>query len=313
MSTPFALCIGEILWDVYPDRKLFGGAPLNLAYRLSTLGEKVLLASRLGQDDLGRKAHAQAFVLKLNTSLVEWDSKRPTGTVNVTLGPDGVPDFAVAADTAYDAMSLTSELKKAASGADCICYGTLIQRSPLSRATVRAAIEGAPRALRVCDLNLRKGCFTEETVTWSVGAAQVLKFADNEVATLATVLGLDATNLLGFLDTLCRNWELHACVVTLGASGALAYDPNSGGVYSPGFTVNAVDTVGAGDSFTAGFVHAVLNGEDLEEACELGNAIGALAAGKAGGTPEISIDEIAQIRASENRNVDPKYVAMMQG
>jgi fructokinase len=285
------LSFGETLWDLLPAGPLLGGAPCNLAYRVNSLGERGLLVTRLGRDDLGNAAAEQLRALGMDLSLVQADDRRPTGTVPVTLDAKGVPDFTILPDVAYDYIAATAALLSEADRADCICFGTLIQRSAVSRSTLHRVLEAAPRALKVLDLNLRRGCYDRETVMASLEAADVLKLNDGEVLELGRMFGLKSGSPQEAARACCKTWELDACVVTLGERGVYGVTATEEAVVD-GWKVQVVDTIGAGDAFTAAFVVCRLRGIPFEDCCYFGNALGALVSGTKGATSPIGLDEI---------------------
>lgn len=285
------LSFGETLWDLLPAGPLLGGAPCNLAYRVHSLGERGLLVTRLGRDSLGNAAAEQLQALGMDLSLVQADERRPTGTVPVTLDAKGVPEYRILPDVAYDHIATTAQLLSEASRADCICFGTLVQRSPVSRTTLHRVLEAAPRALKVLDLNLRRGCYSRESVMASLEAADVLKLNDGEVLELAQTFGLKAGSPQEAARACLATWELDACVLTLGERGAYGVTATEEASVE-GWKVQVVDTIGAGDAFTAAFVVSWLRGTPLRDCCYFGNALGALVSGTKGATAAIGLDEI---------------------
>lgn len=285
------LSFGETLWDLLPAGPLLGGAPCNLAYRVNSLGERGLIVTRLGDDDLGRRAVKQLLELGMDLSLVQKDERRPTGTVPVTIDAKGVPDFTIVPDVAYDYIAPTAALLSEAARADCICFGTLVQRSPVSRATLHRVLEAAPRALKVLDLNLRRGCYSRDTVLASLEAADLLKLNDGEVLELARMFGLKGETPQEAARACRSTWSLDACVVTLGANGAYGVTADEEASV-PGWKVEVADTIGAGDAFTAAFVTCRLRGMSLQDCCYFGNALGALVSRTKGATAPIGLDEI---------------------
>jgi fructokinase len=285
------ISFGETLWDLLPEGAVLGGAPCNLAYRVNSLGERGLIVTRLGRDDLGRRAADRLRDLGMDLRHVQEDVRRPTGTVPVTVDAKGVPTFTIVEDVAYDAIETTTELLEDASRADCVCFGTLVQRTPGSRETLRRVLEAAPRALKVLDLNLRRRCYTRETVEHSLKAADVLKLNDGEVAELAAMFGFSAATAQDGARECRRRWDLDVCVVTLGEKGAFGVTAREEAAVE-GRKVDVVDTIGSGDAFTAAFVTGWLRGRSLEDCCVVGNALGALVARTAGATAPITADEI---------------------
>jgi len=151
---------GEILWDILPGATLLGGAPFNFIHRIHTLGGHGIIMSRLGKDDPGYRANDIIRSHGLDDSCIQWDEERPTGTVEVDVDDSGNPDFLIIPDVAYDYIEQRADYLDITASADCICFGTLVQRSALSRATLYGILEHAGNALKFLDINLRKKCFT---------------------------------------------------------------------------------------------------------------------------------------------------------
>lgn len=285
------LSFGETLWDLLPSGALLGGAPCNLAYRVTSLGERGLLVTRLGDDLRGRAADVNLRRLGMDSSLFQWDRRKPTGTVPVTVDANGVPDFTIVEDVAYDYIEAEPALLERAATADAVCFGTLVQRSAVSRATLQRVLDAAPRALKVCDLNLRKRCYTRETVENSLGAADILKLNDGEILELTATFGMKARTPEEAAREARSRWDLDACVVTLGARGAYGGTATDEAAVD-GWKVDVADTIGSGDAFTAAFLTGWLRGRSLEDCVAVGNALGAMVARTKGATSPIAADEI---------------------
>ena len=290
------ISFGEILWDIFPEQIVLGGAPLNLACRVHSLGEHAVIASRLGRDQLGNHAFALATSLGVDTSCVQWDERYPTGTVKVNFSPAGEPDFLIVPEVAYDCIEVSDQLLGLCRKAAVFCFGTLVQRSEKSGKTLASLLEAAAGSLKFLDINLRKDCFSERTIRWSLEKADILKLNTEEVRTVSSMLFGEELEVDRFSRKAVEKFSLQCCLVTLGAGGVLAAERAGKLIYLPGYAVEVADTVGAGDAFSAGFIHARLEGKDLAHCCELGNLLGALAAGKKGATAPISEEEIAGLR-----------------
>ena len=306
------LAFGEVLWDLLPDGPVLGGAPGNFAYRANSLGDRAFIVSRLGRDSLGDRAWDRLGELGLDRRFVQRHASRPTGTVSVFVDARGNPDFTIHTSVAYDAIEATEELLSFAPSADCLCFGTLIQRTPGSRETLHRLLEAIPSfdgdkgCLRLLDINLRKECFSPETVRFSLGHADVLKLNDHEAKELAAMLDLPMRSLPDLCDRFLEGWGLKCCVVTLGERGAYAAAAGGEKVHVPGHRVKVVDTCGSGDAFTAGFIHELLRHRPLADCCALGNALGALVASQAGGTAPVSREDLTRLgRGGEDRIADP--------
>jgi fructokinase len=305
------LCYGEILWDLLPGGPVLGGAPFNLAFRLAERGELVRFVSRVGNDTLGSQAMEQANKLGVDTSLVQVCRDKPTGTVEISLD-HGEPDFFIVPDVAYDGIEFTEELQKAAAEADCICYGTLCQRSEISRSTLLALLESSGRAKKFCDINLRRDCYSQQTVLDSVRSANILKLNRGEVEVASCMMFGSELNPEIFAKSVSEQYGVQLVLVTLGSRGVLAIPADSAPVYVAGYQVEVRDTVGSGDAFSAGFLQRYLGGAPLARCCDSGCLLGGLSAARKGGTGGVSDAEIRNLAASSTRVVDEKYARYLK-
>jgi fructokinase len=291
------LAYGELLWDLLPGGKVLGGAPANFANRLNAFGKSVGLISRLGNDELGKLAQEQIRKLGLNTSLLQIDEVHPTGTVGVTLTKDGNPSFTIHPDVAYDYIELTDALLLKARSSSVIYFGTLIQRSKISRKSLYDLLDSTPNALHFLDINLRKDCYTLETIENSLRRADVLKLNRDEIGKLGKMLNLPSSDILAFCDSIFKSYPVKTTLITLGESGVLCASKDSAPTYVPGCQVQVADTIGAGDAFSAGFIIKYLEKKPLKECLEFGNSIAAVSATKQGGMGVIEQNEVEQFRA----------------
>jgi len=301
------LSYGEALWDLLPTGPVLGGAPLNLAYRFNSLGQCGYLASRLGRDFHGNKALAQIIDLDLDTAYVQRDEEHPTGIVEVKLDEKGNPDFTLIPDVAYDYIELTYELMELAGKADCLCFGTLIQRSPTSALTLQRLLSVCGQKPRFLDLNLRKDCYDWPTITSSIQHATLLKLNAEEARRVAFGYDIPShTPLPELCRGLLRHGPLVACIVTLGEKGAFAVGVDEQIVYVPGYEVAVADTCGSGDAFSAAFLHEYLQGKSLADCCQLGVALGSMVATQKGATEPILPRGLQAFLQREHRRlVDP--------
>jgi fructokinase len=302
------VAFGEVLWDILPSGMTLGGAPFNFAYRVNALGDAGLMASRLGRDDLGRQALDRIASLGLQTRLLQWDDQAPTGTVQVSFDAKNNPDYVIVPHVAYDEIVLTEILADAVQRADCLCFGTLAQRASTSAETLAALLERAERPMKLLDINLRKDCYTESSVVFSLGSADVLKLNEDEVHAVGRMLGLRHDTLRAFCEEVVAEWGLDYCLVTLGETGAYAYVGDGRETYAPGYKVKHADSLGSGDAFSAGFVHQILRGASLHEAVAFGNILGAIVATQTGATTPIAQDQIERFQNQKiERNVHPEF------
>jgi fructokinase len=302
------VAFGEVLWDILPSCTVLGGAPFNFAYRVNALGDTGLMASRLGRDDLGRRAFDSIASLGLHAGLLQWDEDAPTGTVQVSFDAQNRPDYVIVPNAAYDRIMLTDALVNAVERADCLCFGTLAQRAATSAETLATLLKKAAGARKLLDINLRKDCYNEDSVAFSLGSADVLKLNEDEAHALGRMLGLRYDTLRGFCENVAAEWGLQFCLVTLGENGAFGYAADGRQTYAPGYKIKLADSLGSGDAFSAGFVHRILRGASLEEAVAFGNVLGAIVATQTGATTPITCDAIARFQGRKmERNIHPEF------
>lgn len=300
------LCFGEILWDILPGGTVLGGAPFNVALRLHSLGNRSLMVSRLGRDELGRRAGDQLRDWGLTTDHIQWDDRRATGTVQVSLDAQGSSQFNIVPDVAYDFIELSAGLLDGAARAGCLCFGTLAQRTGDSRQTLRELLDASPESLKVLDLNLRKDCYSNEIIEESLKRADVLKLNLDEAHFLAELLEISSDSLSSFCATVIDECELTCCVVSLGQHGVFASTADGRRAYAPGYQIRVADTCGSGDALTAGFIHKFLRHRPLDECCEFGNQLGAIVATQTGATVPITDADVHAFRAASHpRIIEP--------
>lgn len=274
-----------MLWDLLPGGKELGGAPANFAYHAQMLGAKAAVVSCVGTDALGEEIVARLDRVKLDRSLVAVDPVHPTGAVSVTLDQHGVPNYVIHTDVAWDFIPWSSELGSAAARADAVCFGSLCQRSPVSRETVRRSLRATPAdSLRVFDINLRQAFFDRDVVHESLELSNVLKLNDGELPTVAKLLGLSG-DPLDTLQQLVLRYSLKLVALTRGSSGSVLCMEGRCSEH-PGCSVDVVDTVGAGDAFTAAVVMGMLQGRDLDAINDSANRLGAYVCSQKGAMPE---------------------------
>jgi fructokinase len=283
------LGLGEILWDIFPDGPHFGGAPANFACSVAGLARDridVYTAGGVGADDLGRRAIEALHLHGVNTSCVAWVD-RPTGQVLVKLDAAGRASYEFAADAAWDNVAWSDGLQQLAAGADAVCFSTLGQRSEISRQTIQRFVRSTPaECLRVLDINLRPPFWNEEIVLQSLQLANVLKLNHAELRVLADMLrwsGADPE----LLQQLVERFSLQLVALTRGAAGAALLSGSGERSDLPGQPTAVVDTVGAGDSFTAAVVIGLLSGLPLATINAWGNRVAAFVSSQPGATPHL--------------------------
>jgi fructokinase len=288
------LGIGELLWDMLPRGPQLGGAPANFTVMAGRLGDHAAVLSRIGRDDLGRKAIDILDPLPVDTSHLQVDPAHGTGRVTVTL-KDGQPDYVIHQPAAWDFLELSDEWLQMAERADAICFGSLAQRSLESRQTIQTlAAQTSSACVRIYDVNLRAPFYSGEIVQESLELATVVKMNDAEVPLVLALLGLQSVQgqttqglRLGAAHLLAEFPTLHMIAITCGADGSLLVTRDEWH-HHPGIPANVVDTIGAGDAFTAAMTHYLLRGADLLTLNEAGNRWGAWVASQSGAMPLLS-------------------------
>jgi len=291
--------LGELLWDLFPQGKQLGGAPANFAYMTALLGDRGIVASRVGSDRLGQEAIWQLASSGLDTSLIQTDAKHATGTVKVEVDSKGQPEYTIVEDVAWDHLEWTPAWKTLAESADAVCFGSLAQRSEVSRSTIREFLKAArPGAARIFDVNLRQTFFSAEVLRDSASRTDILKLNHEEAPKLIECLGGRFVSDLAVARWLVKEFGIRIVCVTRGAKGSLLVTATEENTH-PGFAVRVADTVGAGDAFTAALVHHALRGGTLAEMNQAANRLGAWVASQEGAMPAAEEDVLGEIRAED--------------
>ena len=278
--------LGEILWDIFPEGKKIGGAPANVVFYLSRLDENPVLVSRVGTDSLGEEALAVCQNCSLKTDFIQKDEVHCTGKVNVHLDGQGVPRFEIQDNVAWDFIEESPPLFLAIKEADAVYFGTLAQRHEKSRTTIRRLLEQTRTdCLKVLDLNLRFPYFDKELIEASLRMADVLKLNSDELAIVSELFSLNGVEL-ELLRTLLEKFSIKVIGLTTGENGSILLSDEKE-FRHPGYCISAVDTVGAGDAFTAALVHGLLSGLELEEINDFANRLASLVCTKKGAWVEI--------------------------
>ena len=295
MISPEFIGLGELLWDCFPDRRLPGGAPANVAFHAQQLGLSSATVTRVGCDALGDEICEFLKSQGLSIDLVQRDPLHGTGTVTVEPTPTGTT-YTFLPDSAWDFLAPQPELIAAMPSARAVCFGTLAQRSAISRETIHSCLAAvSPDCLIVYDVNLRPPFYEHDWIERSLRCARLVKLNDDEVRVLSEMFATGADNDLDFARHLLHDQpQLELVCVTRGANGCLAVS-RSEAVDVPGIAVKVVDTVGAGDSFTAALIQTRLAGWTLRRSVEFANRVGALVASRPGAMPILCV-ELAALR-----------------
>ncbi len=258
--------IGEALWDVLPEGRKIGGAPANFAYHVSQFGFKSKVVSAVGDDKLGVE-----LLERFDQNGLKYEiAKVPyaTGAVGVELDPNGVPMYEIKEGVAWDNIPFTEKLRELAQKTRAICFGSLAQRSVVTRDMIHRFIDNMPNeygSYKIFDVNLRQGFYTRDIITSSMERCNILKINDEELVAISRMFGYPGIDLQDKCWILLAKYNLKMLILTCGINGSYVFTPGSTSfVATP--KVDVADTVGAGDSFTATFITSILRGESVRDA-----------------------------------------------
>lgn len=283
------VCFGEVLWDVFPTHRKIGGAPLNVALRLQSLGNTVSIITRIGDDAPGKEIVAFAAKHGVNVDEIQVDQTLQTGAVKVTLNEKGSASYDINFPRAWDNIQLTEQAKEKVQGSDAFIFGSLVARNDTSRDTLYGLLKLAN--YKILDINLRKPHYTLEVLSYLMQQADFLKFNDDEIFEIASALGATSKSMEDIVLFMAEHTHSKSICVTKGRHGALLYHNNTF-YYNNGFKIIVADTVGAGDSFLAALTDKLLKGTPPQKAIDFASAVGAIVASKAGANPDIEQREI---------------------
>jgi fructokinase len=280
--------IGELLWDIFPEGKRMGGAPVNFSYHCQQLGATGYPVSAVGADELG--AEIRSFLLEKGVDGLHLEEvQQPTGTVQVTL-EKGMPTYEICEGVAWDHIPMSGKLGTLAQKVDAVCFGSLAQRTIVSRSTILGFLQlMRPDALKIFDVNLRQAFFSKEIIEHSLERCNVLKLSDEELPVLAEMFGIEGSELEQ-LNVLCVRFDLRLIAYTRGPNGSLLVTADDSDDH-PGLPGKAINSVGAGDSFTAALCMGLLNKKPLFEINDHANRVGTFVCSQDSATPVFS-DEI---------------------
>jgi len=284
-----AVCFGEVLWDVFPDKARIGGAPLNVASRLSATGIETEIISRVGTDQKGEEILAYLKNNNVGTENIETDATYPTGMVKVTLSSSGSATYEISYPSAWDKIEVSGSSMDSVSKADVFIFGSLVCRDEISRNTLFDLLESAN--YKVFDINLRPPHYQKETLRQLMQKGDFIKFNDEELFEIAAMLGSPFNSLEQNLLFISEKTNTQSICVTKGSHGAVLLSEGKL-VYNSGYQIKVKDTVGAGDSFLASLIAKLLTKENPQKALDYACAVGALVAGSEGANPRLEAEEI---------------------
>ena len=286
--------LGAVLWDVFDDRKLIGGAPFNVAAHATKLGIDSAFISAVGDDELGREALEQTEQLGLNTRYIRIAPGQPTGTVRVFLD-NGQPDYDIHRPVAYDYPEVSDDdlLQLAERKPDWLYFGTLEQMSQTVLDVLERLVEAMPDTRRFYDVNLRKDSYTPQLIERLLGYADVLKINDDEAKTFADMFNMGDNREDELCKAIAARFNLDCICVTRGENGCAIWQDGQF-VESPGCSVTVADAVGAGDAFCAALIQGLAMDWELDRIAAFANRLGALVASRRGAVPEWTLEEVTR-------------------
>lgn len=288
------VCFGETLWDIFPDKKVIGGAPLNVALRLHSLGNEVRIISSVGNDVDGKNLLTYLKEQHLSTDAIQIDTKLPTGNVQVHLDNSNTASYTISEPVAWDHITISQDDIERIQLSDAFIYGSLSCRKSISKNTLLTYLSHAP--FKVFDANLRTPFYTLQAIVELMNLADLIKLNDEELEDVTKFMGITANSIEDQIIELAAITGTDQICITLGANGAILF-MNSTFYRSLGYKVIVKDTVGAGDSFLASLIHQLVLNKHPQKALEDSCAMGSLVASKNGANAFVSSEEIRIIQS----------------
>lgn len=281
------LAFGEVLWDIIEGEEHLGGAPFNLAAHFKKLGGKSWLVSCIGDDQRGETIRQEIKRLGVYDDFLQTSTNYPTGTVDVKLSGDGIPDFTINKNVAWDHIKLDQQLNEVKSkNFNAFCFGTLAQRNEVSRVTLRKILKNCDFSEILFDVNIRQQYYSSEILSTSLEHTTILKLNDNELGKLSKTIYKNNLSENEFVTQVFNNnHKLKIVCITKGKRGCTVHTRNER-FNVPGLKVKVADTVGAGDAFAAAFLFEYLSSHNIKKAAKLAVKIGANVASKRGAIPD---------------------------
>ncbi len=286
-ETDIVVGMGELLWDCFSDSRRPGGAPANVAFHVQQLGHRGVICSRVGDDALGNEILKYLTDHGMDTGHIQKDAHTPTGTVSVDTTRPKAPSFVIHENVAWDHLVFDESLDALMKKASAVCFGTLAQRHPDSRKTIRRALEASRQAVIVYDVNLRQSWYRKDWIEESLQASNVVKLNESELIMLADMIATGPNRPGDTARFLLERYLLDLVVVTRGERGCLLVGEQVT-VDEPGMPIDVTDSVGAGDAFTAAIISSRLRGWPLDVSAWFANRVGSLVAARPGAMPDLS-------------------------
>ncbi len=296
MSNQKITCFGEVLWDIFPEHKKIGGAPLNVALRLKSMGIVSSIITRVGNDDLGRDILEYASDRGLSNITFQIDKKHKTGEVQVILDNENTASYTISQPVAWDFIEYSEIALDEVKKSDAIIFGSLASRSKVSRDTLFRLLDHA--RFKILDVNLRPPHYNAELLSELMQKADFIKLNDEELEEISVHFKLQKNTLEGQVKAVSAYTNTNQICITKGGEGATLFY-NNGFYHNKGYKIKVVDTVGAGDSFLATLISKILQGSHPQKAIDYACAVGAMVAGSNGANPIFEEKEIEDFIRSQ--------------
>jgi len=282
------VCFGEVLFDVLPTEVKAGGAPMNVAYHLTKLGNKTTIISRIGDDLRGKELTDILKEKKINLENLQVDATHPTSVVLATPNEKGDMKYDIIENVAWDFIELKAHHESLIRNAGYFIFGSLVTRSAISRSSLFNLLDIPCK--RIFDINLREPFVNQKNIEYQLNKTDVLKMNEEELD-LVSGWYVQFSSIEDKVRFLQNKFQIATLIVTRGAKGAVVNQQDSF-YYHDGFKVTVADTIGSGDSVLAGFLSELIKGNAVDEALDFACSLGAFVATKAGGCPDYNISEI---------------------
>ncbi|SRR6056297_400099 len=280
------LAFGEVLWDIIKGKEYIGGAPFNLASHLARMGTDSAMVSAVGDDERGDRALESVKEKGVVDTFIATQPGLPTGIVEVELDDAGKPTYVIREGSAWDSIVLSdSQMEKIRSEKwDIVAFGSLAQRTESNQAALVKVLEAAEPKEVFCDVNLRLDYYSKTVITHSLEQSTILKLNDEEVPVISDLIYGKEISGLDFCEKMSEDWNIHTTAITRGKQGASVYRAGKY-IHVPVVDVPVLDTVGAGDSFSAAFLFGLFYTGDIEKAANLASLVSSYVTSKSGAIP----------------------------
>lgn len=276
--------VGEVLWDMLPAGKALGGAPANFAYHVAQHRLPAMVVSAVGADSLGMEIRQSLKAKGVSACLAQ--TTFPTGVVKVSLDAAGIPEYEITRDVAWDNIPFTEEMLAIAKNTDAVCFGSLAQRNVVSRLTINRFLDSMPSdSMKIFDINLRQRYYSKDVICDSLKKCNILKINKEELAELCRVFGVTDADVAERCGWFMSRYDLETLILTCGEKGSYVFSGEAKS-YIETPDVAVVDTVGAGDAFTAAFVSEIIGGATVEKAHRHAVEVSAYVCTQQGATPQ---------------------------